>query len=126
MNETPLNQFCWNELATTDVRKAKDFYGSVFGWKFKEIKSEQMTYTVVQVNDKDIAGIWQIPEEQQSVVPPHWMGYILVESAHDALKKAKEHGATEVKEVTQAGDMGRFAIIMDPTGAHIALWEPIG
>ncbi|HAT8247669.1 TPA: VOC family protein, partial [Legionella pneumophila] len=24
---------------------------------------------------------------------------------------------------TQAGEMGRFAIIVDPTGAHVALWE---
>ncbi|HAU2041037.1 TPA: VOC family protein, partial [Legionella pneumophila] len=22
-----------------------------------------------------------------------------------------------------AGEMGRFAIIVDPTGAHVALWE---
>ena len=54
------------------------------------------------------------------------MAYIFVEDVHAALKKAKQHGAQEVKEVTQAGEMGRFAIITDPSGAHLALWEALG
>ncbi|MDI1351664.1 MAG: VOC family protein, partial [bacterium] len=56
-----LGQFCWNELCTTDVNVAKEFYGKVFGWQFKEIHLADMTYTIITCNDKDIAGIWQIP-----------------------------------------------------------------
>ena len=123
MSQPSIGQFCWNELATPNVDKAKDFYGKVFGWKFKELKSDTMTYTIVQANEKEMAGIWQIPKEQQDQIPPHWMAYVLVNDVEEALSKAKQHGAKEVKEVTQAGDMGRFAIISDPTGAYLALWE---
>lgn len=122
MNQQSVGQFCWNELATPDAQKSKEFYSKVFGWQFKDHKMEHMTYSVAESDDKGFAGIWQIPEEQQKHIPPHWMAYIQVEDIHAAVSKAKQNGAKEVKEVTEI-DMGRFAIICDPTGAHIALWE---
>ncbi|WED42156.1 VOC family protein [Legionella cardiaca] len=117
-------QICWNELATSDVKKAKDFYGKVFGWQFIDHDMGEMTYTIAKAQDKEFAGIWTIPEEQRAHIPPHWMAYILVSDVASALENAKRHGANVIKEVTQAGDMGHFAIITDPTGAYIALWEP--
>ena len=123
MNQPAVGQFCWNELATTDVTKAKEFYSKVLGWQFQEIKSDEMTYTLVSTSDQAFAGIWQIPKDQQNQVPPHWMAYILVSSAQETLEKAKQHGAKEIKGVTAVGDMGKFALIMDPTGAQIAFWE---
>ena len=120
-------EFCWSELATTDVGKAKDFYGKVFGWQFKEIKTDDMTYTMIksQKGTQEFAGIWQIPSDQQEHIPPHWMAYILVENVQDTLAESMKHGAKEMKGVTHVGDMGKFAIICDPTGAHIALWETV-
>jgi predicted enzyme related to lactoylglutathione lyase len=118
-------EFCWNELATADVKKAKEFYGKVFGWEFSEHPMEDATYTMIRQNNKDIAGIWAIPKGQEKHIPPHWMAYILVENVEDILNKASKQGATIVKAVTQAGDFGHLAIIQDPTGAHIALWQPI-
>lgn len=117
--------FCWNELATTNVKAAKDFYSKVFGWQFTDHEMGDMTYTMIKINDKDFAGIWAIPKEQQKQIPPHWMAYILVEDVEKALDKAKKNGATVVKPVTNANEMGRFAIITDPTGAHIALWQSL-
>jgi predicted enzyme related to lactoylglutathione lyase len=125
MTQPAIGAFCWNELATSDLNKAKEFYSKVLGWQFREIKSEEMTYTIVKSKDQDIAGIWQIPTDQQKVIPPHWMAYILVEDVKEALAKAKQHGAQEIKGITQAGDMGLFAIIVDPTGAHLAFWEAL-
>lgn len=123
MSEVSMGQFCWNELATADVGKAKDFYSKVLGWKFKEISTGEMTYTLIHNNDREFAGIWQIPNDLQNEIPPHWMAYILVNDVAETLEKAKQNGAQEMKEVTPVGDMGLFAIIKDPTGAHIAFWE---
>ncbi|CEK09979.1 VOC family protein [Legionella hackeliae] len=117
-------EFCWNELATPNVKQAEDFYGKVFGWQFVDQEMEDMTYTLVRTHDKNIAGIWAIPAEQQKEIPPHWMSYILVSDIKACLEKAKDHGAIVIKGVTQAGEMGHLAIITDPTGAHVALWEP--
>jgi uncharacterized protein len=117
--------FCWNELATPNLQATKDFYGKVFGWKFADHDMGESTYTMIKHNEKEIGGIWSIPKEQTKHIPPHWMTYILVEDAEKALEKANKHGASTVKPVTAAGEMGRFAIITDPSGAHIALWQPL-
>ncbi|KTC81656.1 VOC family protein [Legionella brunensis] len=117
-------QFCWNELATSDVKKAKDFYGKVFGWQFVDKKMDDMTYTIAESHDKQFAGIWPIPAEHQKEIPPHWMAYILVSDVEAALEKAQQHGAKVIKGVTAAGEMGHLAIITDPTGAHVAFWQP--
>lgn len=118
-----LHEFCWNELATTDVKKAKDFYAKVFGWKFEDIDTGNMTYTTIGNGNQKFAGMWEIPKDNPHNIPPHWMAYILVENVKDALSNATKNGAKEIKGVTEVKDMGKFAIITDPTGAHVALWE---
>lgn len=127
MTTPKVGEFCWNELATTNVQSAKDFYGNVFGWKFSDMElGDDMTYTTIARGNDQFGGIWAIPKDQAKQIPPHWMSYILVENADDALAKSVKHGATVVKPVTTAGDKGRFAIIVDPTGAHVALWQSLG
>lgn len=122
----PIGDFCWNELATSDVAAAKDFYGKVFGWQFVDHEMGDMTYTMIKLKDRDLfAGIWAIPKDKQKEIPPHWMAYILVENLEQALEKANKHGAKTIKPAAQAGDFGRFAIITDPTGAHVALWQAL-
>jgi uncharacterized protein len=127
MSEMPkLGEFCWNELATTNVQAAKDFYGKVFGWEFVDHAMGDATYTMIRKNGKDFAGIWAIPKNREKEVPPHWMAYILVEDVEKSLEKASKNGASIIKPVSNVGEMGRFAIITDPIGAHIALWQPLG
>lgn len=122
-NQPKMGEICWTELATSDVNKAKDFYSKVFDWKFTDHDMGDMTYTMIKSSDKEFGGIWSIPKDKQNKIPPHWMSYVMVENLDESLKKASGHGATIVKPVTPAGEMGRFAIISDPTGAHIALWQ---
>jgi predicted enzyme related to lactoylglutathione lyase len=117
-------EFCWNELATGNVETAKNFYGKLFGWEFQEHQMPDMTYTMAKANNKDVAGFWAIPKEQQKQMSPHWLSYILVEDVEESVKKAASLGASIVKPVSRAGDFGSFAVIRDPVGAHIALWQP--
>ncbi len=127
MNDQPkFGEFCWYELATSNVQAAKDFYGKVFGWEFSDQECGDMTYTMIKRDSgKEFAGIWAIPKNQEKQIPPHWIAYILVENLDESLEKARKHGASIVKPGSNAGDFGRMAVIADPTGAHIALWQPI-
>lgn len=120
-----IGEFCWNELATSNVKAAKDFYGKVLGWEFVDHTMDDMTYTMIKKADKEFGGIWQIPTEQKDQIPPHWMAYVLVENVEHTLEKAKNSGATVIRPVTAAGDMGLFAIIQDPTGARLAFWQAL-
>lgn len=126
MNETPKpGDIVWNELGTPNTQKAKDFYGKVFGWEFSDTPVGDMTYTLITTNGKQCGGMWAIPKDQQSDIPPHWMSYILVENVDKSLEEIVNHGGSILKPADNAGDMGRFAIIKDPTGAYIALWETL-
>lgn len=125
-NQTPKpGDLCWTELATPNVQAAKDFYGKVFGWEFIDQDMGDMTYTMIKANNKEFGGIWSIPKDSAGIIPPHWMSYILVTNLEESLEKAGRHGASIVRPATNAGTFGRFAIIADPTGAHIALWEAL-
>jgi predicted enzyme related to lactoylglutathione lyase len=56
-------------------------------------------------------------------VPPHWDSYITVESADATAKVAAENGGKVVKEPFDVMDVGRMAVIQDPTGAVFCIWQ---
>ncbi|MFA5960689.1 MAG: VOC family protein [Tatlockia sp.] len=126
MSESKWGEFCWNELATPDIKAAKAFYSELLGWTFNDHEAGDMTYTMITSKEGEFGGMWQIPHDRQKEIPPHWMGYLLVEDIEATLEKAKALGATIKMPVTPVGDMGRFIIVSDPTGAHIAFWQSSG
>jgi len=117
--------FCWVELATTDGEAAKKFYTELFGWSFDDHPMGPAgVYTMLKQSGKDIGGLYQMPAEMTSQgIPPNWLSYVLVTSADEAAAKAKELGATLMKEPFDVMDVGRMAVVQDPTGAVFALWE---
>ena len=66
--------------------------------------------------------VWPLPDQS---VPPHWRSYISVENLDATILKAQNIGATIIVPAMQVGNMGRLAIVVDPTGAHIAFWQKI-
>lgn len=123
MNNPLFGEFCWSELATSNPSAAKEFYSKMFGWQFIDSEVGDTTYTMIKIGDSTFGGIWQIPTEQKDKIPPHWMGYILVENIEQSIQKAEDLGATIKMAVSDVGDFGKMALIIDPTGAHIALWQ---
>ena len=116
-------EFCWNELMTSDVNKAKDFYGKLFGWTSQDFPMPNMTYTMFNKGEKNIGGLLQIPAQEEGKIPPHWMSYIMVSNLEEMVQKAQSLGAQVKVPLTVIEGMGRFAILLDPTNACIALWE---
>lgn len=115
----PPGTFSWAELATSDADAAKSFYASVFGWEYRDnpIPGGQAYSTAVR-DGKDVAALFASEE------PPHWNCYVTVESADAAAARAAELGASVVAEPFDVMDVGRMAVITDPTGAALCLWEP--
>lgn len=118
------NPFVHVELATTDIGKAKRFYGSLFDWKLEDMKmSDDMTYTLVNVGEGTGGGMMQHP---MPGAPSMWMAYVLVDDVEAATKRARDLGAQVMRDVTPVEEMGWFSIIVDPTGAHLGLWQAKG
>jgi predicted enzyme related to lactoylglutathione lyase len=118
--------FCWAELATSDQAAAKQFYHQLFGWDTSDSPiGEGHTYTMLRVRGKDVGGLYrQDPRQQAQGVPSHWLSYVSVESADDAAKKAAALGGTLTASPFDVMDIGRMAVVTDPTGATFALWQP--
>ncbi len=116
------NPFVHVELATTNLNKAKDFYGSLFDWKLEDVEmGGGETYTMVKVGDGTGGGMMRQPMAGQ---PSMWLAYVLVDDVKETTAKAKSLGAKVIRDVSEVPNMGQFAIIMDPTGAGIAFWQP--
>jgi uncharacterized protein len=118
--------FCWVELATTDANAAKSFYSQLFEWTFKDNPvSPEMVYTMVQLDGKDVGGLYQMtPDMTGQGIPPNWLSYVSVKSADEITEKAKTDGATVLNGPFDVFTIGRMSVIKDPTGAVFALWQP--
>jgi predicted enzyme related to lactoylglutathione lyase len=115
------NPFVHAELNTTDVGKAKAFYGKLFDWKLEDTTVPDVgAYTFVEVGDGTGGGMMKqkIPGAGSA-----WMPYVAVADVRQATQKAKYLGARVMKDVTEVPDMGWFSIITDPTGAMVGLWQ---
>jgi predicted enzyme related to lactoylglutathione lyase len=126
MKEYKPNTFCWPELATSDPDGAKKFYGDLMGWNFHDDPvGPDAVYTMVLKGDRNVGALFAINAELKAQgVPPNWLSYVSVASAADTATKAKELGGQLVKEPFDVMDVGRMAVIKDPTGAVFAIWEP--
>ena len=112
--------FCWIELGTTDTAAAKNFYTELLG-----LTAVDAPYVKLQRDGKDVAALYELNEEQRSHgIPPHWLSYVSVSSADDAAARAEELGGTVLKQPFDVYDVGRMAMIQDPTGCFIYLCGP--
>ncbi|HEV8142541.1 MAG TPA: hypothetical protein VGQ77_06760 [Methylomirabilota bacterium] len=55
------NPFVHVELMSTDVGKAKAFYGKLFDWKLKDMPMGDSTYTMIRVGEGTGGGLMKIP-----------------------------------------------------------------
>lgn len=112
--------FCWNELATKDIDKAKSFYSAVFGWTPRTQAMEDMEYTEWLANDKSIAGMMEMSSDYPEGTPSHWSTYFAVADVDASVAKAQELGAT-IMVPPMDSPPGRLAVLMDPQGAGLCI-----
>jgi uncharacterized protein len=116
--------FSWTDLATTDTDAAKRFYTGLFGWEYEDqpITGNGGYYTLLRRNGKDVAALFQAQEG----MPTAWSSYVTVDSADSTAGKASELGGTLLAEPFDVMEAGRMAVVQDPTGAVVSVWEPHG
>ena len=115
------NPFVHVELNSTDVNKAKAFYGKLFDWKLEDAPMPGGTYTMIGVGEGTGGGMMK---QMIPGAPSSWLAYVGVDDIEAATKKAKSLGANVLKDVTEVPGFGWLSIIVDPTGAMLGLWKP--
>jgi uncharacterized protein len=119
--------FCWVDLATTDPAGAKAFYGELFGWEAEDMPAgEAGTYTMLRLGGDEVCALYEMDAARsEQGIPPYWFSYVSVESADAAASRARELGGTVYGEAFDVLDSGRMAVIGDPTGAAVGVWQPL-
>jgi predicted enzyme related to lactoylglutathione lyase len=113
--------FSWADLATSDADAAKGFYTGLFGWETEDNPlPEGGVYTMLRKRGKAVAALYDAQQGQ----PPAWLSYVTVESADAAADSVRQNGGTVEMDPFDVMEVGRMAVIQDPTGAFFAVWEP--
>jgi predicted enzyme related to lactoylglutathione lyase len=115
------------EIPVDDLGRAKQFYGSIFGWDLRDTPG--MDYTSVettpvdeQQRPKDPGAINGGMFKRTSEVPfPVFT--INVNAIDDSLKQVESAGGTVVKPTEEIPGMGSFAYAKDTEGNIFGLWQ---
>jgi predicted enzyme related to lactoylglutathione lyase len=107
------------EFPADDLERAKRFYGAVAGWDFGQMpdfgdyemfRNGEGTGGAIGLRGRNVGQSIRI--------------YINVDSLEDAVVAALANGGAEVEPPTEiGGGMGRFAVVRDPEGSEVGLWQ---
>lgn len=130
MSDVPKGRFVWYELMTTDPGGAAEFYSGLTGWGTEEWTgpAEGMPpYKMFTNNEKSFGGLMELPEEARAQgAPPHWIAYIAVDDVDGTVERAKELGGKVYMGPMDMPEVGRMAVMADPSGAVFAAYRPAG
>jgi len=120
---TSTGRFVWFEYVSKDLPRAQGFFGELFGWTTKSVPMPDGAYTMIAAADgKTIGGYSEPPSG--AVAKPAWLPYLLVDSAAKTAAKVAQLGGTIMKDAFKVGDFATMAVVLDPQGAAVALWQP--
>lgn len=116
---------CFVDSLAADVPAALRFYAGVFDWEFDGPGpmpgDPPGSYYVARIGGDDVAGVGSVPAGAS--VSPGWNTHVAVTDAAEAGRRAQAAGGTVVTEAFDAPPAGRLAVITDPAGAPLCLWQ---
>jgi len=115
---------CWVDVTQPDPEAVVPFYQGIFGWEVEDTMPEGsgMQYFMGRIRGGDVAAISSVPEGSPPMAG--WNTYIWVDSADEAAAKAREAGGSVLAEPFDVMTAGRMAVLADPEGAIISVWQP--
>jgi len=112
-----MNKIIHYEIPVKDLKKSEEFYSKIFGWKTKVSGDEN--YQFVETENKEIS----IAFEKFELPNNYPIVYIKVDSVEETIKNISKSGGKILVSKTKYKNMGFYAVVTDPEGNHIGLWE---
>jgi uncharacterized protein len=115
---------CWVDTWQPDADAAVSFYTQLFDWEAEDTMPEGVEgkHYMCRLRGRDVAAVASSPEGAPPVTA--WTTYVWVDDADATVAKALDAGGSVLKEPFDALDGGRIAIIADPAGAALGVWQP--
>jgi uncharacterized protein len=112
---------CWVELLSSDPDKSKAFYGELLGWTYQSSGPEFGDYITAFSDGHAVAGMMANTPEMAS--PDVWATYLASADVEATAAAATEAGASVLVAPMTVGDVGKMAVLFDPAGAAVGVWE---
>jgi predicted enzyme related to lactoylglutathione lyase len=120
-------RFVWHELVTTDMKAAERFYTKVVGWGAQPYEQSDEPYSMWTAAGVPQGGLMTLSEvARKNGAPPMWLTYVSVPDVDQAVKKIQSLGGAVHYGPEDIPSVGRFAVVTDPQGAHLAVFTPKG
>jgi predicted enzyme related to lactoylglutathione lyase len=117
-------QFCWIEAATSDLEAATAYYTTLFGWTVEDRPGgDQGIYRLCRIDGKDVTGLYEMSDEERTSRGPGWNCYVAVDDVDATAKRAEALGGRIIVSPSDVMELGRMAVIGDPSGATVGLWQ---
>jgi uncharacterized protein len=113
---------CWVDLMTSDVDRARAFYGELFGWQSDDPNPEFGGYFNFSKDGILVAG--GMPAMPEAGPPNIWSVYLATDDARKAVETATANGGQIIADAMDVHDLGTMAVITDSAGAVIGMWQP--
>jgi predicted enzyme related to lactoylglutathione lyase len=116
MSEKSINIINYFELPSDNNEQLKQFYNSVFNWKFEEGKDTPDYWFTKSAGIKGALLKRRSGEQNAPTI------FIQVDSIDDCIAKAEKEGAKVIMDKQEISE-GTFAIIKDPQQNSIGIWQ---
>ena len=118
----PIGSIGWRDLTVENADEVRDFYAAVTGWSVHETDmGGYADYTMMGEDGEPAGGVCHA-RGSNADMPPQWLMYVVVANLETSLSETTKRGGEIV--VPARGLMGgKMAVVKDPAGAVIALWE---
>lgn len=114
-----MHQVTHLEIPAKDLKRAKGFYGKVFGWTFNDYGKE---YTLWSPPGGGVGG--GIYKAKTIPTKSSVRAYIEVDNVDGKLKEIKAARGKVVQAKAEVPQMGWYAAFSDPQGCVLYLWQP--
>jgi uncharacterized protein len=105
------------EIPAKDTAKAREFWGSLFGWQFQEFGGP-VEYHMTQITEQMGGAIYNNPEGNTEGLRV----YFDVDDINQSTARVRELGG-ETNEPQAVPNMGWFAGCKDAVGNDFGLWQ---
>jgi len=117
----PIGAPCWVDLTTSDTDGSQTFYRQLFGWTADEPDVALGGYVNFRKDGVRVAGC---TANQPGSGPDTWSVYLATDDARKTVAAAAANGGRTLVEAAEVGDLGTMAIVSDPGGGVIGMWQP--
>jgi predicted enzyme related to lactoylglutathione lyase len=118
----PIGAPIWVDLMSSDTERSTAFYADLFGWTAESAGEEFGGYVNFFLDGEHVAGM--MANDPAQGMPDVWSVYLHAPDADAAVQAARDNGGEVFLDAQPVGSIGRFAVVADPSGAAVGLWEP--